>query len=262
MSNNDNDEFDDAPPIVPPRDEVASRQRGREQPDLVRPGQYAEKVKVSTWPVRIMLGLLLLAVAGGGGLGYWLHQQTLADLEQASSRIADLENRLASVGDSTEETTANILERLDMHFSEIDKLWAARNATDEDVEDLTGRVANVETSVEENQTTIEETNQRLVQSTNLVEETRQDLDSVRNELESTTEQVSSLAGSVRNLQTTSEELMDLTESMGSGEAASEGLSERVTRIEEAIEAIDSYRLQMNQTVRRLQDRIEELQGGG
>lgn len=258
MRDRDNDDFDDdIPPLVPPRDEVVSRQKKQRQQEVVRPGQYAEKVRVSTWPVRIMLAALTLALAGGAAYGYNLHQESLSDLDQANRRIADLENRLAVVGDSAEETTENVIERLDFNFSEIDKLWAARNATNRNVQDLTGRVANNETAVEETTQLLEDTNQRLVQVSNLAEDTQSDLGSLESELGDTRDRIASLNSSVDSLQSRTRELMNLRESLAGGEISG-GLEDRLTRVEEAVEAIDAYRLQMNQTVMRLQDRIDSL----
>ena len=256
----DNDELgDDIPSMVPDRDEVVSRQKARRQPDLVKPTNYAEIVKVSTWPVRIMLFLLVLAIGGVAYAGYTLHQETLSDLEQASRRIADLENRLALVGDSAEETTGNMIERLDFNFSEIDKLWAARNATNSNVDDLTGRVANIDTRSQENQTTIEETNVRLVESTNIAEGNRQDIATVRGETERLAQRLNTLNGQVQNLQGVAQELVNLQATISTAEDASGGINERLMRVEEAVEAIDAYRLQVNQAMQRLQQQIEDMQ---
>ncbi len=257
MRDRDNDDFDDIPPLVPPRDEVVSRQNKQRQQDVVRPGQYSEKLRVSTWPVRIMLGVLALAMVGGAAYGYNLHQESLRGLDQAQRRISDLENRLAVVGDSTEETTENVIQRLDFNFSEIDKLWAARNATNRDVRDLTGRVANVENTAEENTGLLEQTNQRLVQVSNMAEDTQSDLGSLESELSQAVERVASLNRSVDSLQSTTRELMNLRDSLAGGDVSG-GLEDRLVRVEEAVEAIDAYRLQMNQTVLRLQDRIDSL----
>lgn len=256
----DNDELgDDIPSMVPDRDEVVSRQKARRQPDLVKPTSYEEIVKVSTWPVRIMLFLLVLAIGGVSYYGYTLHEETLADLSQANNRIADLEGRLALVGNSAEETTGNLIERLDFNFSEIDKLWAARNSTNNDVADLTGRVANVETRSQENQTTIEETNVRLVESTNIAEGARQDIASLRGESEQLAQRLNTLNGQVQNLQGVAQELVNLQATISTAENASGGLNERLMRVEEAVEAIDAYRLQVNQAMQRLQQQIEGMQ---
>ena len=257
----DNDDFDNIPSMVPSRDDVNSRQQARQQPDLVKPVSYAELVKVSTWPVRIMLALLTVSLGGAVYYGYELHQQTLLQLEQSNSRISDLEGRLALVGDSAEETMGNIIERVDFNFSEIDKLWAARNATNTSVTDLTGRVAIVENRSQENLTAIEETNVRLVQSTNLIEDTRRDVATLRTGAEQLTTQLATLNTQVQGLRTVGQDLANLRAEISTAETTSGGLSDRLIRVEEAVEAIDTFRMQMNQTVLRLQQQIEAANTG-
>jgi chromosome segregation ATPase len=254
----DNDDLGDIPSMVPSRDEVVSRQQARRQPDLVKPVSYAEMVKVSTWPVRIMLTLLTLAIVGGAALAYTVYEENLRRLDQANRRILDLENRLAMVGDSAEETALNIVERVDFNFSEIDKLWAARNVTNRNVTDLTGRVAITETRSQENLTAIEETNQRLVQATNMVEDARRDIAALRNEGEQTSQRLTRLDSQVQNLQGVAQELVNLRATINTTENVSGGLNDRLRRVEEAVEAIDAYRLQSNQALQRLQQQIEAV----
>ena len=67
---NDQDDLHDIPPMVPERDDVdthLSNKKAQDQ-EIVRPSYYTQKVKVSTWPVRILLTMLTLA-AGAGGYG-------------------------------------------------------------------------------------------------------------------------------------------------------------------------------------------------
>ena len=61
---NDHDELNDIPPMVPERDDVdthLSNKKAQSQ-EIVRPNYYTQKVKVSTWPVRIMLAILTLMI--------------------------------------------------------------------------------------------------------------------------------------------------------------------------------------------------------
>ena len=255
----DNDDIgDDIPSMVPAKDELVSRQQARRQPDLVKPVSYAEQVKVSTWPVRIMLGVLTLAIGAGAYLGYTVYQENLRQLNQANQRIMDLENRLAMVGDSAEETALNIVDRVDFNFSEIDKLWAARNATNRDVTDLTGRVANVETRSQENLTAVEETRQQLQQTTSRTDNALRDVAAVRTETDQLGQRINTLNGQVQNLQGVAQELVNLQATLSTAESTSGGLNDRMMRVEEAVEAIDAYRLQMNQAVQRLQQQIESV----
>ncbi|MDO8909635.1 MAG: hypothetical protein Q7W55_14180 [Pseudohongiella sp.] len=254
----DNDDFDNIPSMVPSRDDVDSRRHARKQPDLVKPVSYAEMVKVSTWPVRIMLTVLTFALGGAAYYGYTLHEETLRQLELSNRRIADLEGRLSLVGDSAEETMGNIIERVDFNFSEIDKLWAARNAANRAVTDLTGRVAVVETRSQENLTTVEETNVRLVQTTNLAEDARRDVASVRAESQQLVQQLTALNGQVQSMQSVAQDLVNLRAEISTAGTTSGGLSDRLIRVEEAVEAIDAYRMQMNQAMFRLQQQIEAV----
>jgi chromosome segregation ATPase len=258
----DHDDLDNIPSMVPSRDDVVSRQQARQQPDLVKPVSYAEMVKVSTWPVRIMLTVLTLSLGGAAYYGYTLHEETLRQLDQSNRRISDLEGRLALVGDSAEETMGNIIERVDFNFSEIDKLWAARNATNRSVTDLTGRVAVVETRSQENLTAVEETNVRLVNATNMLEDARRDVASLRTESQQLAQQLGTLNTQVQGLQGVAQDLVNLRAEISTAETTSGGLSDRLIRVEEAVEAIDAYRMQMNQTVFRLQQQIEAVAAAG
>jgi chromosome segregation ATPase len=260
----DNDDLNDIPPMVPSRDEVVTRQRNRHQPDIVRPVQYAETIKVSTWPVRIMLFLLTMAIGAAAYGAYMFHERYARDLRQADRRIADLEQRLALVGNSAEETTANVIERVDFNFSEIDKLWAARRATNQAVTDLTGRVTVAEAAVKENKDAVEMTAQLITQSTNLVERTRQDLSALQATVQQNSQSLTTLTPAVQNLQSVGQEMVNLRATMVTAQDQSGGLNQRVAKVEEAIEAIDAYRLQINQAVLRLQQNIEAMRapGGG
>lgn len=254
----DNDDLGDIPSMVPDRDEVVDRQHARRQPDLVKPVSYAETIKVSTWPVRIMLGVLTVAILAGTGLAYTVYEENLRRLDQANARIMDIEDRLSMVGDSAEETTGNIIERVDFNFSEIDKLWAARNATNANVTDLTGRVAITETRSQENLTLVEETNQRLLQATNLVEENRRSVAELRQASERLAANVNNMNNTLQEVRGVAQEVVNLRAEISTAEGASGGLNDRLMRVEEAVEAIDAYRLQVNQTVLRLQQQIEDM----
>ncbi|MDT8427763.1 MAG: hypothetical protein RQ757_03240 [Pseudomonadales bacterium] len=259
----DNDDLHDIPPMVPPRDDVAQRQQSRRSPDIVKSVRYGEIIKVSTWPVRFMLALLSLALMGGAAAGYLFYQQYQLDLSQSQRRIQDLEGRLALVGDSAEETTANVLERLDFNFSEIDKLWAARNQTNQNVTDLTGRVSMTENGLRQVGTDVESANQLIVTNTNLIEEARSQLGDFMRDSRASDQQMSQaiarLNATVENLQTVAQEMVNLRATLVTTQGVSGGIDERLANVEEAIEAIDAFRLQINQALLRLQENIEAVE---
>jgi len=53
--------------------------------------------------------------------------------------------------------------------------------------------------------------------------------------------------------------VNLQATISTAEDASGGINERLMRVEEAVEAIDAYRLQVNQAMQRLQQQIEDMQ---
>ncbi len=257
----DNDDLHDIPSMVPARDEVVHHQSKRRQPDIVPPVHYGETIKVSTWPVRIMLGLLTLAIGAGAYLGYTVYADNLESLRQATRRIEDLEGRLALVGDSAEETTANVLERLDFNFSEIDKLWAARNATNNSVNELTGKVAVLDDQSKGHTETTETLAQLISRNSNQMQDGFAKFATMQTQLEQATAAITRLNTSMQNVQSVAQDMANIRASLNNGDSTLVGLQDRMMNVEEAVESIDAYRLQVNQTIIRLQENIEAMQRG-
>lgn len=257
----DNDDLLDIPTMIPARDEVVQHQTKRRQGDIARPVNYGEIVKVSTWPVRIMLGVLTLALGVGAYLGYTVHQQNLAALEQANRRIEDLEGRLALVGDSAEETTANVIERLDFNFSEIDKLWAARNATNGNVNELTGRIAVLEDASKGHAETTDTLAQMINRNTTQMQAGFEQVNTLKASLEQASQDIAQLRSGLQSVQSVAQEMANIRASLNNGDSTLVGLQDRMSNVEEAVESIDAYRLQVNQTIIRLQESIEAVQRG-
>lgn len=255
----ENDDLNDIPSMIPARDEVVNYQSKRRQPDIVPPVNYGETIKVSTWPVRIMLGVLTLAIGAGGFLGYTVYQDTLASLRQSNLRIEDLEGRLALVGDSAEETTANVLERLDFNFSEIDKLWAARNTTNNSVNEVTGRVAVLEDKSQGHTETTETLAQLISRNANQMQDGFAQYSNLSTQLEQATADIARLNASMQSVQSVAQDMANIRASLNNGDSTLIGLQDRMGNVEEAVESIDAYRLQVNQTIIRLQENIEAMQ---
>jgi len=255
----DNDDLLDIPSMVPAKDEVVHHQNKRKQPEIEPSVRYGETVTVSTWPVRIMLGLLTLAIGVGSYLAYTVYQDNLASLRQANLRLEDLEGRLALVGDSAEETTANVLERLDFNFSEIDKLWAARNSTNNDVNELTGKVAVLDDASQGHTETTETLAQLISRNANQTQDAVVELNRVRSEVEQAVANITRLNASLQSVQSVAQDMANIRASLNNGDSTLVGLQDRMANVEEAVESIDAYRLQVNQTIIRLQDNIEAMQ---
>lgn len=257
----DNDDLLDIPSMIPARDEVVHHQGKRKQPDIVQPVRYGETIKVSTWPVRIMLGLLTLAIGAGGALGYQVYTQNLAALEQANRRIEDLESRLALVGNSAEETTANVIERLDFNFSEIDKLWAARNTTNQTVNELTGKIAVLQDESKGHTETTDTLSELLARNAAQAQEAQVGVNRVSAALDEANQAIARLNTSMQSVQNVAQDMANIRASLNNGDSTLVGLQDRMANVEEAVESIDAYRLQVNQALSRLQTTIEAVQGG-
>jgi|TARA_B110000305_G_scaffold68915_1_gene77343 chromosome segregation ATPase len=256
-----NHDLGSIPPIVPDRDDVdthRSNKRAQGQ-DIVRPGYYAEKVKVSTWPVRIMLTLIVLTMAAAGYGAYLMYGDYLYESEQDELRIADLERRLALAGESTEESAFNMFERMDFNFSEIDKLWAARRVINGSVEDLQSDIAKI-ALVNEGQNETTAINSQQIASSNqaaMVAETK--INAMNTDVAAIMQSVNGLSNSVQELDVMRGDLSSIRQSLNSGDSTVLGLVGRLEYIEESMESVNAHRLQINESLFRLQENLEALQ---
>lgn len=255
------DELSNIPPLVPDRDDLVSHLSNKRssQQDIVRSGYRAKTVKVSTWPVRIMLILLTLAMGGAGYAAYYMYGVYQDDLRQADLRIGDLERRLALVGDSTEESTLNIIERLDFNFSEIDKLWAARRAINTNLENVQSEIARlvlVNTGQDEAAAAL---SQQVASSTESAMANATRLNALNTEVTQLTQSVAGLNSSIQELSSMRNSLASIQQALSSGDSTVLGLVGRVEYMEESMESVNAHRLQVNESLFRLQENIESLQ---
>src|SRR5690606_40039821 len=87
-----------------------------------------------------------LCASGAAGSPFYMQdQEAQSNLERALARITQLEERLNLVDEATVQSSTSLLERVDFNFSEIDKLWAARNQLRTDV----GEMKNTLTALQE-----------------------------------------------------------------------------------------------------------------
>lgn len=258
---NDNHDLGSIPPIVPDRDDVdthRSNKRAQGQ-DIVRPGHYTEKVKVSTWPVRIMLTLIVFAMGGAGYGAYVMYGEYLNDRQQAELRIADLERRLALAGESTEESTLNMFERMDFNFSEIDKLWAARRVINGALEDLQSEIAKIGLVNEGQDEAMAANSQQIASSNQAVMAAETKINTLNNDVANLTESLTGLNAAVQELDTMRGDLSSIRQSLNSGDSTVLGLVGRLEYIEESMESVNAHRLQINESLFRLQENLEALQ---
>ena len=261
---NKDDDLNDIPPLVPERDDVASHlndKRAQNQ-EIVRPNYYTEKVKVSSWPVRIMLTILTLVATGGSYAGYYFYDKYQTDLRQANLRIGDLEVALALAGESAEESDNDLMENINRTIEQYDLLWANWRANNKQFDDIAGEISRLKITNEGQDETTESNSKAiaLVNESMLSSDTQ--ITSLTNNYNQLMGSFSSLNASVDELGTLRGDLESIRQALNSGDSTVLGLAGRVEYIEQSMESVNAHRLQINESLFRLQENIEALQRSG
>ena len=198
------------------------------------------------------LTILFLGLVVTGGAGFYFYQQTelaKAELINSNNRITQLESRLNMVDETTSQSSLGLMEKVDFNFSEVDKLWAARNALKTEVETLTATVIalkNTSTALETATTSQASTLNNL----------NNQITTISNRLEQINQNFSGMSNLGSQLTTINADLNRVKTSMA---AIEDGVGDRLTTAEQDIESINVFRLQINQTLTNLQDSINRLQ---
>ena len=240
--------------IVPERDEIASHQqragaraRPRSNPNAAAP----PPVRRARSPLAPFALLLALTGLGLAGFLYWQVQGLQQALGQADSRIQELESRLELSDDESSQSVTAIRAKLKWADSEIRKLWGVshdrnRKAIAENKQQLQAVEKTVKGSVAE-------TGKLLQQSTAVVtdlqaqsEVQRELMDGVVDDINAQRQQLQAMADLANRLD---QQLGRLQTDM----------NRRVKSNEEAIEAIDAYRRNINRDLLQLK---QQVQGGG
>lgn len=249
------DNFDEIPSIVPERDELHShrkRTRGNAGTSVSAPVIHEVASSGTSGVVVFFLTLLFLGmVATGGGAYYFYQQSELAksELINSNNRIAQLESRLNMVDETSAQSSLGLMEKVDFNFSEVDKLWAARNALKTEVDKLNTTVAelktgstSVETAITSQAGTINNLNNQITTISNRIDQINQNF--------------SGMGDLGKQLTDINADLNRVKTSMASVE---KNVQTRLMTAEQDIESINVFRLQINQTLTNLQDSVNRLQ---
>ena len=258
---NNNDDLNDIPPLIPEREDVASHlsdKRAQSQ-EIVRPGYYKEKVKVSSWPVRVMLSILTLAVAGGSYAGYYLYEKYQTDLRQANLRIGDLEVALALAGESAEESDNDLMENINRTIEQYDLLWANWRANNKQFDDIAGDISRLKIANEGQDETAESNSKAIALVNESLINSETQIVSLANNYNQLVGNLNNLDASVSELGMLRGDLETIRQALNSGDSTVLGLAGRVEYIEQSMESVNAHRLQINESLFRLQENIEALQ---
>ncbi|MFL2840299.1 MAG: hypothetical protein ACJ0BT_00430 [Pseudohongiellaceae bacterium] len=248
--------------IVPERDEVVThRKKKRGNSMSSGGGNQTTELAGKSGLLKFLFSVLFLGLCASGGGAYYFYEQGLLNqtaLDRSNMRLLQLENRLNLVDESVEQSSMGLLERVDFNFSEIDKLWAARNVLRVDVggsnnalERQAGNIAEIETVVANQAGMINQ------QATNL-DQSEQIIETIRNQVNSLNTSISGLTSLNIN-----EQLISITGDLDTLKSAmafeDSGLGNRVNINEQDIESINLYRLSLNQTINSIQKSLNELE---
>jgi septation ring formation regulator EzrA len=256
-------DLSDIPPMIPELDDVDTHRSGRraQGQDIVSASYAGAKYQSSTasgW----LKGTLLIFFASlscGGYLGYLAYEEASDGMETAKLRISDLERRLSFVGENAEESNLNLNERIDFNFTEIDKLWAARRVINGSLEDIQGGVARTELINGGQDESLTDLNKKLAQTSEEIVSFAASLNSAEIALSEVVLDVELLDESVNGLAKLRSDLELIRQSLNSGDSTVLGLAGRLEYMEESMESINAHRLQVNESLYRLQERLELIQ---
>ena len=235
--------------IVPERDEARAR------PKSNRPTTAKARTKPpqkTTGGSSVLVGLLCIMVALVSGAAAYLYLQTQTLSEQRDdldSRVKVLEQKLSVTDESLSESGAAIQsilrghsEDLETQMSEIRKLWGVAYDTNR---------TNIETLEKTTATQTASVN-ALRDSVTKFEPVADGFDSLKSRLEATANQSLALSAGFDEAEGQLRELTDTMTDLKADISAQKGISADHS---EAIEAIDQYRVQINQRLIQLENQI-------
>jgi chromosome segregation ATPase len=247
------DDLDEIPSIVPERDELVShrkRKRGTSATGSVAPRNEPEIVESGTsgWVI-FFITILFLGLLGTGGGAFYFYQQNQQQAAKAlefQNGLMQIQSRLSLVDQASADSAQDLVEKVEFNFSEIDKLWAARNTLRQEVTELSTTVAALKTTSAELTTTVgnheKVLNDQVTQIQARIDEINRNfagMDDLGDQL------------TVLNA--------DLNRTKTAMETTKRDVEARVSAMEQDIESVNIYRLQTNQTLTNLQNSINSLQ---
>ena len=197
--------------------------------------------------------ILTLLVAGLGIAGWFIFNQNkllaaaTEQRAQAEARLEVLEDRLRATDDLLTDADSDTKEKLGYWESEIRKVW--------DIAYRTNRPW-----IKENQAALSTHNSQL-------ETLEVKLDQISADITEQSNKIAQAAQSIARVEPLSEQLSELADGQTKlgqqvKSLATGGLAERVVRNEQAVAAIDAYRVQLNGRLTELQTRVNELRSAG
>jgi len=206
--------------------------------------------------------LVLILIFGLGGLGYFFVEQT-ERLSQLQGRFDELEAKIVSTDESLNESGTALAvklkdqgETLDKHWSEIKKLWGIsydRNRKKIEAQEKT--LAAQSKTVKNLQASMSARKKEIATLTGKVDKASQSMETVVNSSLAAKLEMNDLVGQSQQI---NDQVNNLEKSI---ESLKQNLNTRVADNEEAINAIDAYRLQVNRDIQLLKQQLAPASSG-
>jgi len=244
-------DFNRLDPIVPESDERIGRDEGRvgrptKERKKIAPGGPSRSDGGIGWFWKVLLLVLLL---GFGGLGYLLVQET-ERRALLQSRFNELETKIVSTDESFNQSGVvlsvklkNQEETLDKHWSEIKKLWGVSNDRNRK------QIESHEKTIKGLQASMAARKKEVASLTGKLTKTGKSVNTMAS---------ASLASKleVNDMVNRSQELVDQLNSLEKSlKTSQQDLNTRVASNEDAINAIDVYRRQVNRDIQQIKQQL-------
>ena len=257
------DEMNEIPSMVPDRDHMDTHlgnRRAKEQ-EIAPPGYYRARVeRASTWPVRIMLALLTLAVGANGYLGWYFYTEMYqTDLRQTDLRLGDLELQLNVTGQEAAEEATSLREGIERTIEQYDLLWANWRANNQKFEDIQSEIARIGLVNEGQDEATANNSRQIANVTDALSEVQRNVNDFNNELQSVDDSIAAIDREMQNLAGMEDDLESIRQALSSGDSTVLGLLGRLEYMEQSMESVNAHRLQINQSLFGLQEQNEILQ---
>jgi chromosome segregation ATPase len=208
-------------------------------------------------PFALMLALTGLGLAG---FIYWQLQKAQLQLGAAEGRITQLESRLTLSDDESAQSVTALQARLKetaaelkLAHAEIRKLWDTRNVNRKGIADNKSKLAKLEKSAKAATTAAANANA-------LAQSQKETLNALGDDVQSYGEQITRVSEMSEGQQKRVRELVDRSNQIDSQlKQLRNDLARRVKTNEEAIEAIDAYRVNINRDILELKRQLNPAQ---
>lgn len=259
----ENDEIDEIPSMVPDRDHMDTHlgNRRAKERQIAPPGYHRAPVeRAGTWPVRIMLGLLTLAVGAGGYAGWYFYNEMYqTDLRQTNLRLGDLELQLNVTGQEAADEATSLREGIERTIEQYDLLWANWRANNQEFEDIRSEIARLGLVNEGQDEAAANNSRQIATANNTLSDVQRRLNGFVDELQSFNNSMVGLDREVQSLAGMEGDLESIRQALSSGDSTVLGLVGRLEYMEQSMESVNAHRLQINQSLFRLQEQLEAMQ---